>query len=70
MWMALHLVVHWPAGLSRPGAWTDQPGHLTDIMATCLDVAEAEYPTEYDARKVTPLEGQSLRPIFAGEDRP
>ena len=63
------LIVHWPEGVSVPGTWTDQPGHLIDIMATCLDVAEAPYPETYEGNAITPLEGESLRPIFAGEDR-
>ncbi len=63
------LVVHWPKGITVPGTWTDQPGHLIDIMATCVDAAEAQYPTTYEGNSITPLEGESLRPIFSGEDR-
>ena len=63
------LVVHWPQGVTVPGTWTDQPGHLIDIMATCVDVAEATYPTEYEGHAILPLEGESLKPIFSGQDR-
>jgi len=63
------LVVHWPNGVTVPGSWTDQPGHLIDIMATCLDVAGAAYPKDYAGHAITPLEGESLRPIFSGKDR-
>ena len=63
------LVVQWPQGVTVPGTWTDQPGHLIDIMATCLDVAGAEYPKTYEGHEITPLEGESLRPIFSGQDR-
>lgn len=63
------LVVHWPQGITVPGTWTDQPGHLIDIMATCLDVASVEYPRTYQGHSITPLEGESLRPIFSGQDR-
>ena len=63
------LIVHWPKGVTVPGTWTDQPGHLIDIMATSLDVAGAEYPSTYDGHQITPLEGESLRPIFSGQDR-
>jgi arylsulfatase len=38
-------------------------------MATCLDVASASYPTEFQSRKPLPLEGKSLFPIFKGEQR-
>lgn len=65
------LVVHWPKGLAvEPGSITAQPGHVIDLMATCLDLAGAEYPAEYQGRPITPLEGNSLVPIFRGEERP
>jgi arylsulfatase len=65
------LVVHWPKGLGvEPGSITAQPGHVIDLMATCLDLAGAEYPAEYQGRRITPLEGKSLVPIFRGEQRP
>ncbi len=65
------LIVHWTAGLkTKPGATTDQPGHLIDFMATCLDVADAEYPKTIGGRQIDPLQGKSLLPIFQGEKRP
>lgn len=63
------LIVHWPAGI--PAARRDQlerqPGHLIDLMATCLDAAGAKYLRLRDGKSVTPLAGVSLRPAFAGE---
>lgn len=38
-------------------------------MATCLDVANVDYPTEFKGRKPLPLEGKSLLPIFLGQQR-
>jgi arylsulfatase len=38
-------------------------------MATCLDVAGADYPKTYNGKPITPLEGRSLRPIFEGKQR-
>ncbi|MBX6312150.1 MAG: arylsulfatase [Isosphaeraceae bacterium] len=64
------LVAHWPKGLkTEPGSITHQAGHVIDIMATCLDLAGAEYPKTYHGREITPLEGKSLRPIFEGQKR-
>jgi arylsulfatase A-like enzyme len=37
---------------------------LPDVMATCLDVAGAAYPREYNGNTIQPLEGYSLRPCF------
>src|SRR5207249_10812037 len=38
------LVVHWPAGIKRRGELITTPGHLIDIMATCVEVSGATYP--------------------------
>src|SRR5262249_51237093 len=35
------LIAHWPAGITAKNELRRQPGHLIDIMATCLDVAGA-----------------------------
>ncbi|MBM3881144.1 MAG: arylsulfatase [Verrucomicrobia bacterium] len=63
------LIAHWPAGIpvARRGQLEPQPGQLTDIMATCLDVAGATYPAEFADERIQPLEGVSLRPAFAGQ---
>jgi len=58
------LIAHWPAGIKTRGKLCHQPGHLIDIMATCVDVAAAKYPAEYNGNKITPLEGRSLAPAF------
>jgi len=63
------LIAHWPAGIaaSRNGVLEKQPGHLVDIMATCVDIAGAKYPAEFAGHKIEPLQGVSLRPAFAGQ---
>jgi len=61
------LIAHWPKGIQRHGDLEHQPGHLIDIMATCVDLSGASYPKEVDGRKITPLEGRSLKPAFAGQ---
>ncbi|MBW3541831.1 MAG: arylsulfatase [Planctomycetes bacterium] len=60
------LIVHWPAGVAaeRRGRFVRDPGHLIDIMATCVDVSGAAYPQE---REIVPLEGISLRPAIEGK---
>jgi arylsulfatase A-like enzyme len=60
------LIVHWPDGVERGGAMERQPGHLIDVMATCVDVSGAEYPAMVDGNAITPLEGRSLVPAFRG----
>jgi arylsulfatase len=55
------LVAHWPKGIpaSRHDQIEHQPGHLIDLMATCLDVAGI-------AAGEQEIEGVSLRPAFSG----
>ncbi len=57
--IATPLIAHWPKGIAARGELRHQPGHLIDIMATCLDLAGAKVP----AGK-TPPEGRSLVPAF------
>ena len=65
------LIVHWPAGLkTQSGEITRQPGHLIDFMATFVDLAGATYPEQVGDRRVDPLQGKSLLPIFRGDTRP
>ena len=64
------MIAHWPDGLkTKAGSVTDQPGHLIDFMATFIDLAGADYPSEIGDRKIDPLQGKSLLPIFRGETR-
>lgn len=63
------LIAHWPGRIKRPGSITRQPGHLVDVMATCLDVAGVRYPESVGDHEVGPARGKSLAPIFAGRQR-
>lgn len=63
--IASPLIACWPNTI-RPGQITHQPGHVMDIMATCLDIANAKYPETFKGREITPLEGISLLPAFQG----
>ena len=63
--IATPLIAHWPKGIRRPGALDTRPGHITDIMPTCVELAGARYPAGGDDR-VHALAGQSLVPSFSG----
>jgi arylsulfatase len=54
-------VAHWPQGIRKHDTLTRQPAHLIDIMATCVDISGARYPSE-----ILPMEGRSLVPAFGG----
>ena len=63
------LIAHWPQGISKEqtGQLESQPAHLIDVMATCVDLAAADYPKEYSGQPIQPREGVSLRPAFHGQ---
>ncbi len=63
------LIAHWPAGIpkSRHNALAKQPAHLIDLMATCVDLAQATYPKEHLGQSIQPMEGVSLVPALSGQ---
>jgi arylsulfatase len=64
------MIAHWPAGLKTEiGAKTDQVGHVMDVMATCVELAGADYPSVHDGKPIPPMRGKSLLPILRGENR-
>lgn len=66
--IATPLIAHWPATI-KTAAITHQPGHIIDLMATCLDAAGVQYPQTHEGRTILPLEGKSLLPIFRSGQR-
>ena len=63
------LVAQWPKGISAKlrGKFEHQPAHLIDLMATCVDLAKADYPKEVKGQKIVPMQGVSLKPTFSGK---
>lgn len=59
------LIVHWPGEISNRGAWVRSPGHLVDVMATCLEASGSAYPS---GDGLQPLQGISLLPLLKGEE--
>ena len=51
------------------GKLISEYGFLPDIMATCIDVAKATYPEEYNGNQIVPTSGKSLVPLFKGENK-
>ena len=64
--IASPMIVSWSGLKTQPGSVIDQPAHLIDFMATCTDLAGAEYPVDHQGRAIKPLQGKSMTPIFAG----
>jgi arylsulfatase len=59
------LIAFWPKGISAKNDLRQESSHLIDLMATCVDLAGAEYPKEYKGNKIQAMEGRSLVPGFA-----
>jgi arylsulfatase len=67
--IATPLIAHWPAAIA-PGAkdtWIETPTHLIDLMATCVDLAETNYPQQFKDRDIVPMQGQSLKTLLTGQ---
>lgn len=62
-------IVRWP-GVVEPDTMTSQVGHIIDVLPTCAELAETDYPAEFQGNRLIPLEGKSLTPIFRGAQRP
>ena len=67
--IATPLIIHYPKGIKQKmnNSWVDDYGHLVDIMATCVDLANTKYPETYKGNAIVPLEGVSLVPNFSGK---
>src|SRR5262249_36000342 len=40
------LIAHWPRGIVARGELRQEPGHLIDVLATCVELAGAETPAD------------------------
>lgn len=58
-------IVTYPAVIKHPMKST-QPGHIVDLMSTCLDLAGGKYPATYRGQPIKPTEGISLKPLIEG----
>jgi arylsulfatase len=65
------LIAHWPEGIPEAmrGSLPSAPGHLIDLMATCVDLADAPYPKSVDGQAISPMEGKSLAPVLRSGER-
>lgn len=60
-------IIHWPAGVPKKMNGTiihHEYGNFIDVLPTCFDVANVQYPTKYKGNEILPAEGVSLVPIL------
>lgn len=67
--IATPLIAWWPRTIRPAGGVTPELVHITDLTATCLDVAGVEYPSQFETRTVQPSAGKSLLPVLKGGPR-
>jgi arylsulfatase len=67
--IASPLIIWWPGVVTRTNSIATELSHITDITATCLDVAGVAYPAQFAGRTVQPLAGRSLLPVLKGGQR-
>ena len=65
-------ILHWPAKTAPEivGTWTEERGHLIDVMSTVVAATGAKYPLQYAGHSVFPMEGTSLLPVLQGDKLP
>ena len=62
-------IMHWPRGIAiDAGSFVRTPTHFIDFMATFIELGQAEYPSQFNGRPVTSLQGVSLLPLLCGAD--
>ena len=66
--IATPLIVHWPKGIKAKGQLRTQPGHLIDIMATCIDIVGINYPTAFNGNTIQLYEGCLLYTSDAADE--
>ena len=62
-------IAYWPEVNRHGGNLSHQTGHVTDILATLVKISGTQHPTNINGQPIQPLEGKSLLPIFAGQER-
>lgn len=56
------LIAHWPGGITDHGAIVREPTHFVDVFPTLAELAGAP-----EVEAASPVAGQSLAPLLAGE---
>ncbi len=61
-------IMHWPEGIHNPGRIDNTPIHIIDVMASCVEISGAKYPSEMNGKEILPMEGVSLVPLMKGKE--
>lgn len=61
-------IMHYPNGTDSKGAVFNNPAHISDINATLIDIAGANYPSTFNGHDIKPIEGESFASVLTGDD--
>ncbi len=61
------LIARWPKRFRPSKTFLSQPAHFIDVMSTCVDAAQAHYPTQAGGSSIIPMQGKSLLPTITGK---
>ncbi|MEM6688803.1 MAG: arylsulfatase [Planctomycetota bacterium] len=66
--IASPLIAHWPRGIpgSLNGSFSQEVGHVIDLLPTCADVAGATYPAEFQNSSIIQASGRTMVPGMKG----
>ena len=67
--MGTHLIAHWP-GVVPAGKISTKLSHVVDLAPTMIELAEADYPSQVEGRKMSELVGISLVMDLQGKESP
>lgn len=57
-------IISYPSQVKKAGRLEKTPCYLPDIMATFVDLAGANYPTEFNGHEVRAMRGRSIVPVI------
>jgi arylsulfatase len=66
--IATPFIANWPSEIEA-GGLSHEVAHVMDLMPTVLEATGAAYPSTFEGRGITPVEGQSLLPVLRGGSR-
>jgi arylsulfatase A-like enzyme len=63
-------VVQWPNGITKQkGSFVHTTGHVIDIFKTIEEITGISYPNTFNGNTIIPLQGESMLPLFNGNER-
>ena len=62
------LIINYPKLIQKQQI-NHEMGHIMDIMPTCLDLAETDYPETYKGNVIRPMRGKSLLPLLMNNEK-